>query len=552
MNVQESTQRWTKCYVCGSHFLHYAFSMQNHRVVKCSECDLMGINPQPSDEVLKKIYGGEYFPLTHTVEAENHSRFLKYATAQHYLDVLGEYLKRSRRPGKVLRLLEIGIGFGDFLEAAKQRGYDVIGIEYSEANAQRARMRLGKSVRIIRGEVSDLELSERFDIIVFNDVLEHVRDPLKFLGRVHEALKDDGIVFCVVPSLDSKSAQMQGADWIEFKMEHLFYFNNSNARRLLAKTNFQDIVLLPARKTLSLKYIAAHFTLYPRRYWTSMFKIITRLIPKRILESPFNVVASGIIMIARKKNDPHVHLKLSVVMAVFNEAATVRTVIERVLAKKIRDCDIDLTIVESNSSDGSREIVEQFRGEPKVNIIFEDQPRGKGHAIRQGLKVTKGDIVLIQDADLEYDFEDYDALIEVLRNGGETFVLGTRHGGKKWKIRHFDGQPIVAFLANTVHWLLTYMINILFGVRLTDPFTMFKVFRRSAIYGLTFQCNRFDFDYELLLKLIRKGHKPVEVAVNYSARSFKEGKKVRFFRDPLTWVWAILKFRFIKIDGSLP
>lgn len=507
----------------------------------------MGISPQPSDETLKKIYGAEYFPLSRTPEGENHSRFLKYATAQHYLDVLEEDLKRSGRPVQGVRLLEIGIGFGDFLEAATHRGYDVTGIEYSEAAAERARLRLGQSVRIIRGEVSDLPDSECFDVIIFNDVLEHVRDPLDFLGKVHKALHEDGVIFCAIPSLDSTTAKLQGADWVEFKLEHLFYFNDANARRLLVKTGFEDITVLPARKTLSLKYIAAHFEAHPRHFWTPMFRIVQRVIPNTASECPFDVVASGIILMARKRSDLRRQLKLSVVMAAFNEAPTVRAAIEGVLAKKIRDCDFDLIIIESNSSDGSREIVEQFRGDPRVSIILEDQPRGKGHAIRQGLKAAKGDIVLIQDADLEYDFEDYDALIEALRNGGETFVLGSRHGGEKWKVRHFEGQPIVAFLANTVHWILTFAINILFGVRLTDPFTMFKVFRRSAIYGLSFHSNRFDFDYELLLKLIRKGHKPVEVPVNYSARSFKEGKKVRFFRDPLTWVWAILKFRFVRI-----
>lgn len=511
----------------------------------------MGISPQPSDETLKKIYGDGYFPLSRTAEGENHSRLLKYATAQHYLNVLEEYLKRPGRHVQGTRLLEIGIGNGDFLVAAKNRGYDVTGIEYSETNAKNAGLRLDQSVRIIRGEVFDLPSSERFDVIVFNDVLEHVRDPLKFLGRIHEALNEDGLIFCTMPSLDSRTAQLQGTNWIEFKLEHLFYFNDANARRLLVKASFENVALLPARKTLSLKYITAHFESFPRHFWTPMLRIICRLVPRAVSEFPFNVVASGLILMAKKRNDPDRHLKVSIVMAVYNEAATVRRAIEGVLAKKIRDCDIDLIIVESNSSDGSREIVEQFRGDPRVNVILEEQARGKGHAIREGLKTVQGDIVLIQDADLEYDFEDYDALIETLRNGGETFVLGSRHGGVKWKVRHFEGQALVAFLANTVHWTLTFMINMLFGVRLTDPFTMFKVFRRSAIYGLTFHCNRFDFDYELLLKLIRKGHKPVEVPVNYSARSFKEGKKIRFFRDPLTWVWAILRFRFTKIGNGL-
>jgi hypothetical protein len=91
-------------------------------------------------------------------------------------------------------------------------------------------------------------------------------------------------------------------------------------------------------------------------------------------------------------------------------------------------------------------------------------------------------------------------------------------------------------------------VNVLFGQRLKDPFTMFKVFRRDCLYGLEFRCNRFDFDYELLVKLIRKGYRPVEIPVNYRSRSFKEGKKVSAFRDPFTWLAALAWLRFCRID----
>jgi SAM-dependent methyltransferase len=544
---RDINQRWTQCCVCGGHLIHYVFSLQKHRVVKCSDCGLMGINPQPNDSKLREIYAADYFLLSQRSEDDKHTRCLKNATAQHYLDLIEKYLKQAGRNLQGASLLEITMGFGDFLWAAKARGCEITEAEFSGSAIERARIHLDQSVRLIQGEMSALSPSERFDIIVFNDVLEHVRNPLQFLQIVYQSLNEDGVAFCAIPSLDSRTAELQGTGWVEFKLEHLFYFNNSTIRRLFAKTGFGDIAVFPGKKTLSLKYITAHFEAYPRRFWTALLRTVRTILPKTVMQYPVSVVASGTVLIARKQADPQRNLKITVIMAVFNEAATVRAAISKVLAIRVDHCDLDLIVVESNSSDGSREIVDEFRGDTRVNIILEDQPRGKGHAVRQGFKAATGDILLIQDADLEYDFEDYDALIEVLRDGGETFVLGSRHGGGKWKVRHFEGQPIVAFLANTVHWMLTFTINVLFKVRLTDPFTMFKVFRRSAIKGLTFECNRFDFDYELLLKLIRKGHKPVEVPVNYSARSFKEGKKVRFFKDPLTWVWAILKYRFKKI-----
>jgi hypothetical protein len=100
---------------------------------------------------------------------------------------------------------------------------------------------------------------------------------------------------------------------------------------------------------------------------------------------------------------------------------------------------------------------------------------------------------------------------------------------------------------NLGHAFFTGLINVLFRQNMTDPFTMFKVFRRDCLFGLKFECNRFDFDHELVIKLIRKGYRPVEIPVNYRSRSFREGKKVRLFRDPFTWLWVDLKLRFAQV-----
>ena len=157
--------------------------------------------------------------------------------------------------------------------------------------------------------------------------------------------------------------------------------------------------------------------------------------------------------------------------------------------------------------------------------------------------------MLIQDADLEYDLEDYDALLEHLMAGRGAFVLGSRHGGNNvLKMRQFTGQLGLSLFLNLGHWFFATLINVLFLQRLHDPFTMFKVFRRDCLSGLEFQCNRFDFDFELLVKLIRKGYRPVELPVNYRSRSFKDGKKVRMFRDPLNWLATVIRLRCGKID----
>jgi glycosyltransferase involved in cell wall biosynthesis len=178
-------------------------------------------------------------------------------------------------------------------------------------------------------------------------------------------------------------------------------------------------------------------------------------------------------------------------------------------------------------------------------LVYEDVARGKGLAVRIGLQHASGEVILFQDADLEYDVEDYDALVAPLFEMKRNFVLGSRHDarGTGWKIRHFQDQPWISTASNLAHRFLLSMFNSIYGQSLRDPFTMYKVFRRDCLYGLSFECNRFDFDYEITIKLIRKGYRPIELPVNYESRSFSEGKKVSFFRDPPTWVHAMFKMQ---------
>jgi glycosyltransferase involved in cell wall biosynthesis len=240
---------------------------------------------------------------------------------------------------------------------------------------------------------------------------------------------------------------------------------------------------------------------------------------------------------------------LSVIVPAYNEAATFGTLLERLLRKSVPGLDIEVLVVESNSSDGTREIAENYKDHPRVKLIFENRPQGKGHAVRTGLKAASGDYLLIQDGDLEYDLEDYDALLEPLIAGRTAFVLGSRHGGRNvLKMRQFAGEHGLSIFFNFGHWFFTTLLNVMYLQRLRDPFTMFKVFRRDCLFGLEFECDGFDFDFELLIKLILKGYQPIELPVNYRSRSFKEGKKVRMFRDPLTWLKALTRLRFAKIN----
>jgi glycosyltransferase involved in cell wall biosynthesis len=250
-------------------------------------------------------------------------------------------------------------------------------------------------------------------------------------------------------------------------------------------------------------------------------------------------------------------VKLSVIIPVYNEAATVTTLLEAVWAQPLEGVEKELVIIESNSSDGSRERVAEFAarhaGEAAgtITVIHEELPRGKGAAVCAGFGAATGEVIIIQDADLEYDIGDYPELLAPILCGRTAFVLGSRHmGANGWKIRRFADRGMLAALMNIAGLGFRGFFNVLYGVRLTDPTTMFKIFRRDCLAGLHFECRRFDFDWELLGKLLRAGYVPVEVPVSYRSRGYKEGKKIRMFRDPPGWVHAILRTRFVALTGS--
>ena len=534
----------TECIVCRSPRLYYLFSVSGYRIVRCDDCGLLLTNPQPSIDELDRIYASDYFLRGRSESSQEAVEQLKSRTAALYLDLLERY--RGEKGG---RLLEIGSGEGDFLVSAIERGFKVTGVEYSEhACAVATRKVTPRSpAEIICGEITDVPGSGIYDVCVLSDVLEHVRNPRHLLERVHELLRPEGTLFIATPSLDSWSARLLKNRWMEFKPEHLFYFDSSTLQTLLIDCGYRHIIEQPGIKALNVDYIAGHFARYKVRGLSLLTEVFYRLTPAKLRHKPFQVVASGMVQLARRADNPNRH-RLSIVVPVFNEARSFSQVFDRLLAKKVNGLETEFIVVESNSSDGTREQVLRYRDQPNVKIILEAVPRGKGHAVRAGLRQVTGDFVLIQDADLEYDIEDYEALLEPLLRNRAAFVLGARHGGSTWKMRQFEKQPLVAAILNQAHWFFTALINLCFGSSLKDPFTMYKVFRRDCLYGIRFECDRFDFDWELVIKFLRKGYRPLEIPVNYRSRSFSEGKKVSILYDPLTWLRVLIRLRLSSFN----
>jgi len=382
------------------------------------------------------------------------------------------------------------------------------------------------------------------DACILFCALEKFADPAAALRNVRGLLTPDGALMVISPETGSPAARCFGASWWEFNRANRFYFSVDTLQSLLIQCGFGDLAFTPDRSQVSLRYLRERMAGLPRAH--RRHKLLERIlwfspIPRG---KAFRPMYGRVVSLARPKPLGRAPV-LSVIVPVYNERATFVELMERVLAKSIDGISIEVVIVESNSTDGSRELAARYRDHPRVRVIFEDQPRGKGYAVRTALKAAAGDIILFQDADLEYDVGDYDALVRPILAHQRNFVLGSRHNpsGDGWKIRKFADSPAAAGFFNFGHIVFLALFNLLYGQRLSDPFTMFKVFRRECLWGLGFECNRFDFDHELVIKLLWKGYKPVELPVNYRSRSMAQGKKVTLFGDPLTWLRALVRLR---------
>ncbi len=350
-----------------------------------------------------------------------------------------------------------------------------------------------------------------------------------------------------VPSLDSWPARFFRRAWVEFQKPYLYYFDQVNVQHLLFRAGFDRIVVRPHRRLVTTAFLIGYLEEFPSRGVRAL-RALARALPGPLKRRRLPMNGSHIVVVGRKAARA-ARRTVSIIVPAYNERETFTELINEVLAKEIPSLDKEVVVVESASTDGTRELVRKYENLAGVKIIYQDRPRGKGNAVREGFRHATGDFILIQDADLEYDVRDYDDLLAPLVSGQQAFVIGSRHsdGRNIWKMRQFNDMPLTAFLFNAGHLLFLGLLNLLYGQSLRDPFSMFKVFRRDCLYGLEFECDRFDFDFELVIKLIRKGYRPLELPVNYRARSFAEGKKVRVLRDPLTWLRALIKYRFAPL-----
>lgn len=228
-------------------------------------------------------------------------------------------------------------------------------------------------------------------------------------------------------------------------------------------------------------------------------------------------------------------MRLSVLMPVYNEKNTIHEIL-----KRIHEVDIpkEIIIVDDFSTDGTREILMQEVAEryPECKIVYHDYNQGKGAALRSTISHITADYIIIQDADLEYDPQDYYRLIKPVMEGKATVVYGSRFTGEHRNLlfSHWIGNKF-----------LTLMTNVLYNTTLSDMETCYKLIRSDIFKVLNIRSNRFDIEPEMTAKLLKRGIRIYEVPISYAGREFHEGKKITW-RDGIVALWTLLKYRFVN------
>jgi glycosyltransferase involved in cell wall biosynthesis len=226
-------------------------------------------------------------------------------------------------------------------------------------------------------------------------------------------------------------------------------------------------------------------------------------------------------------------MKISVVIPAYNEMQTIRKILARV---QNTDRVAEILVVDDGSTDGTRDILKELDGSGCMRVILHEKNQGKGAAVMTGVRQASGDVIIIQDADLEYDPRDYPALLQPIEEGLADVVYGSRFLGAARRPTMFWHM-----IANK---LLTLMTNLLYNNILTDMETGYKVFRREVVSGLNIHARRFDFEPEFTAKILKSKARIFEVPITFNPRDYSEGKKIKFI-DALAAVWTLLKYRFM-------
>ncbi len=524
VSTARAHRRFVPCPACRADNPRYLFHRTGVRFVRCGACGMVYVNPA-------RQHGGvNYFDMDRGGRTGNprERRLLLRDFGQLLDHVAVDYERMAHRP--LQRTLLLGRFSREFrgLDQAARAGLDVAEID----DERFARLATGSDIAWAKEA-----LAREPQVVILHELLEACSDPATVLSQLVLALPAATSFVVTYTNADSLPARVMRRHWPQFFQYKTAFFNTGNLAALMAPYN----LVLKAQYAMPVTHTARYLgeRVAPR---SRLLRLASRT---PLGNTPLPVRAGNrVAVFGRPALEAQTGEKLSVVLPVYNEVRYAAQVIEALLAKTL-PIEREVIIVESNSTDGTRDIVARYEKRPGVRVIYEDRPRGKGHAVRTGLAHVTGTIVLIQDADFEYDIDDYDALLEPILQHKATFVLGSRSLGlDDWKVRKYDATPIRGLALNFAQVVFAKTYGLLYQQRVTDVNTMYKVFRAECLDGLYLESNGFELDIELACKLARNGNSPMEVPVNYVARGFAEGKKIRFWRDALPSYAAFFKYRF--------
>jgi ribosomal protein S27E len=520
--ASRARQKYVDCSVCRADESQYLFHNRGVRFVRCGKCGLVYANP----------VGGQ--PVN-------------------YFDIA--------RNGRLVTSTDRQLAVRDFhgLLAQLQTAFTGLSVDSPRSALLLGRwlpefadLPLGQAMNLRVATLTDEQfaaiavdssldsvrplLGAQPELVILHEFLEACSDPARVVEQLVTSLPRGTMFAVTYASVQSLPARMMRRYWRHFFEVKSAFFNASHVSALLSRYGYERAIELGCPTTRTLGYVLGRSA--PRAR-------VTRAIMNTPLEAISAPLRTGhrvaLFRPAERAAQPE---KLTVVLPAYNEERYVADVIEAVLRKPLK-IEKELVIVESNSRDRTREIVRGYEGRPGVRVVLEDAPRGKGHAVRSGLAAATGTIILIQDADFEYDVDDYDALLEPILQHRTDFVLGSRSLGlDDWKVRRYASSPVKGLLMNLAQVGFAKTFNLLYHQRTTDVNTMFKVFRRECLTAIELEGNGFELDIELVCKLVLAGYAPLEVPVNYVSRGFDEGKKINFWRDAFPSYGTFFKYRF--------
>lgn len=511
--------RYVDCPSCGATPASYIRHKAGVRFVRCDACSTVYTNPVPE-------HRANFFNLEETAKpailplvVESFARLLEH--------ISNEYKRvEGRFPRKVVLCGKQHPAFLD-CEISRRTGLRIVRVS-DESSADLHRQ--GRVEFLVK------ELDAEVDVVILSELLEATCDARSTLEQIIAVCGPDTWLAVSYTNADSLPARVMRRHWAPFFDYKSAFFSTGSMTALFGRHGYVLRHQFPLPTTRTLDYAAERIA--PE----SKLAGIVHATPLANVHVP--IFAGARVALFRRKGQGEPPEKLSIVFPVYNEAASVAQVLDGILAKELR-IEKELIIVESKSTDGTREILKKYETMPGVRVVYEETPKGKGHAVRTGLAYVTGSIVLIQDADFEYDLDDYDALIEPILQRRTNFVLGSRSLGiDDWKVRKFATGKAKEFVLNAAQLLFAGTYNALYQQKATDINTMFKVFRTECLDGVDLVSDGFELDIELVCKLTKNGNAPLEVPVNYVARSFEEGKKISFLRDSFPSYFAIFRHRF--------